>query len=567
MFTKLKSLFPPKASRPADESSIYKVQGDEHLKNDRLDDATACYRRAVTANPDHVDACVGLGFVLSEQKQYREAEGYLRHALSIDPGIADAHYILGNIARYANDQGASLGHYTRAIEAKPDFEFAYRDLSSVLLQNGQIQEAKDVLGKAISACPRSAEFHFYLGNVLSHEEDFDAAVARYQQALSLQPGSPAMHKNLGDAERKRGQLDRAVACYQKALWFDPNFVDAHVDLGNAMQSQGNLDQAATSYRRALTLNPEYADAHMNLGNVLKSQGRLDEAIECYRRAVALAPEMAAAHNCLGNALLEKGATREAIACYEQVVRLDPENGVKHLVAALSGSDSERAPSAYVEKLFDQYANQFDSHLVQTLSYSVPRKLTDLLRPFLDANGEKWTVLDLGCGTGLSGAAIAQYARQLVGVDLSAKMLEKARERNLYHRLEHLDLLTMMQGEAASSYDVVFAADVFVYLGKLDDLVDQAQRLLRPGGLFAFSVESLEALAVDAPALEERRDYQLNITGRYAHSIAYLSRMAAHMRLRCPQHDRHGKPPRQGQARARVPGLVASSIRVSGVLDR
>ena len=122
--------------------------------------------------------------------------------------------------------------------------------------------------------------------------------------------------------------------------------------------------------------------------------------------------------------------------------------------------------------------------------------------------------------------LAPYARQLVGVDLSAKMLDKARERNLYHRLEQLDLLTMMQGEAAASYDVVFAADVFVYLGKLDELVDQARRLLRPGGLFAFSVESLDALAGDAAALPDRRDYKLNVTARYAHSIAYLTRMAA-----------------------------------------
>ena len=106
------------------------------------------------------------------------------------------------------------------------------------------------------------------------------------------------------------------------------------------------------------------------------------------------------------------------------------------------------------------------------------------------------------------------------------MLEKARERNLYDRLEQLDLLTMMQGEAAASYDVVFAADVFVYLGNLDELVEQARRLLRPGGFFVFSVESLDALADDAAALPDRRDYKLNVTARYAHSVAYLTRLAA-----------------------------------------
>ncbi len=199
--------------------------------------------------------------------------------------------------------------------------------------------------------------------------------------------------------------------------------------------------------------------------------------------------------------------------------------VKHLVAALSGGESERAPSDYVEKLFDEYAQKFDSHLVQVLSYSVPEKLAALLQPHFHPGGEKWAILDLGCGTGLSGAAIAQFARHMVGVDLSSKMLDKARERNLYARLEQLDLLAMMEAEPASSYDVVFAADVFVYLGKLDELVRQARRLLRPGGLFAFSVESLEALHQDAGSAE-RRDYQLNATGRYAHSSAYLTAMAS-----------------------------------------
>ena len=524
MLSRLKSLFSTNTTRGGHESIAHKKQGDEHLKLDRLDDAAACYRRAISMNPDYVDACVGLGFALSEQKQYGEAEHYLRHALSIDPGIADAHYVLGTISKNQNDHVGSIDHFERALDVKADFEFAYRDLFAALLQSGQSQKAKDLLDRAISAYPESAEFRFHLGNLLSHEGNLDGALACYQKALSIQPGSAELHKNLADVLRKRGELDQAVASYQKAIWFEPNFVDAHVDLGSVMQAQGKLDKAVACYECAVALKPEYSPAQISLGNVLQTQGRIDEAVVCFRRAVALEPESAAAHQYLGNALLERGATEDAIACYEQVVMLDPENPVKHLIAALSGCDSERAPSEYVEQLFDQYAERFDSHLVGVLSYSVPEKLAGLLRPYSDPIGEKWVILDLGCGTGLSGAAIASCSRKLVGVDLSAKMLEKARDRNLYHRLERLDLLTMMQGEAASSYDVVFAADVFVYLGKLDELVNHARRLLRPGGLFAFSVESLEALLDDAAAAP---DYQLNVTGRYAHSIAYLARMAEH----------------------------------------
>jgi predicted TPR repeat methyltransferase len=104
------------------------------------------------------------------------------------------------------------------------------------------------------------------------------------------------------------------------------------------------------------------------------------------------------------------------------------------------------------------------------------------------------------------------------------MLDKARERNLYARLEHLDLLSMMRSEPAAGYDVLFAADVLVYIGKLDDLAKQARRLLRPMGFFTFSVESLEALNEGASATDQL-DYSFNVTGRYAHSIAYLHRMA------------------------------------------
>ena len=177
------------------------------------------------------------------------------------------------------------------------------------------------------------------------------------------------------------------------------------------------------------------------------------------------------------------------------------------------------------QLFDEYADTFDSHLVKVLDYNVPENLATLLRAYQDAKRGKWTILDLGCGTGLFGVAVASMAHRIVGVDLSAKMLEKARQLNLYDRLDQLDLLEMMENEAASTFDLVAAADVFVYIGKLDELVAEAKRVLRPGGIFAFSVESLEALP-DTGQPREVSDYQLNATGRYAHSVRYLARMAA-----------------------------------------
>src|SRR6185295_448162 len=116
--------------------------------------------------------------------------------------------------------------------------------------------------------------------------------------------------------------------------------------------------------------------------------------------------------------------------------------------------SDRAPNQYVEKLFDDYAEKFESHLVQVLGYTIPQKLVDLVEQCANPQVGQWNILDLGCGTGLAGSGFARYARQLVGVDLSANMLARAKALNVYHRLEQSDLLQMMQAETPSIYDLV-----------------------------------------------------------------------------------------------------------------
>jgi predicted TPR repeat methyltransferase len=200
--------------------------------------------------------------------------------------------------------------------------------------------------------------------------------------------------------------------------------------------------------------------------------------------------------------------------------------VAHLVAALSGTSTERAPDGYVEKLFDDYAERFDSDLVQGLRYDVPRRLAEAVREVAGAAARDWDVLDLGCGTGLAAAAIAPCARSIVGVDLSANMLERAKARNLYRRLERADLLEMVRAEEAASYDLVLAADVFVYLGRLDELAGEVRRLLRPRGLFGFSVEAQDEGPTPERVQDGVQDYRLGLSGRYAHSRAYLDRLAS-----------------------------------------
>jgi predicted TPR repeat methyltransferase len=125
---------------------------------------------------------------------------------------------------------------------------------------------------------------------------------------------------------------------------------------------------------------------------------------------------------------------------------------------------------------------------------------------------------------LFGAELAERASSLVGVDISSKMLDVARQRDVYTELICCDLMSALERQRVAGYDAVSAADVFIYVGKLDDVVAAVRRTLRVTGLFAFSAEAAE----DAPNLRTgsaSAGYQLTTTGRYVHWSAYLKELA------------------------------------------
>jgi predicted TPR repeat methyltransferase len=159
------------------------------------------------------------------------------------------------------------------------------------------------------------------------------------------------------------------------------------------------------------------------------------------------------------------------------------------LAARTGSEKVPAPSAaYIKSLFDGYADTFDEHLQHKLEYQLPELLERALRERITARGRKIALLDLGCGTGLVGAAFAPHVRRLVGVDLSGGMLRRARERRIYDELAEADIGEYLR-RGDERFDLVVAAEVFNYVGELGPVLAAVEPRLVDGGLLAFSVES------------------------------------------------------------------------------
>jgi predicted TPR repeat methyltransferase len=155
--------------------------------------------------------------------------------------------------------------------------------------------------------------------------------------------------------------------------------------------------------------------------------------------------------------------------------------------------------AYVRRLFDQYAGRYDAALTEHLNYRGPAILKSAVEAALRAANRSNSpppmhfaaVLDLGCGTGLAGAAFRPFVDRLVGVDLSPAMIAKAAAKGLYDRLVCAGLADFLGEEAAreAKYQLVLAADVFVYVGDLAPVIAACARVLAPEGLLAFTVET------------------------------------------------------------------------------
>jgi predicted TPR repeat methyltransferase len=503
---------------PCNSGKKYKqccqLRDETHAANQRHD--TASINQALQAALAHHQA-----------RRLPQAQAIYQQILQVAPNHPDALHFSGLIAHQTGKNEIAIEFIRKALSLGPDYTDAHYNLGIVLQEQGELDEAIASYRRAVTLDPYYADAHNNLGNALKDQGKLDEAVASYRRALALNPGYADTHNNLGNIFQEQDKLDEAVASYRRALMLNPDYADAHNNLGNVLHEQGKLDEAVASYRRALTLKPDYLDAHYNLGNVLQKQGKLDEAVASYHRVLAFKPEYTGARKNLGNRFQEQGQLDKTVENDHQTIRLDSKiESAEHLIAALTARTPERAPSQYIEKLFDGYANKFDTHLVQDLEYKIPSELIALLKQVMEFPDREWDVLDLGCGTGLVGLEISPQARQLVGVDLSTKMLARAHARNVYHRLVHSDLLPMMRGEKASSYDVIIAADVFVYLGMLDEIVFESRRLLRAGGYFMFSVEALDALPSALIDLESKPDYKLNQSGRYAHSANYLEKLAS-----------------------------------------
>jgi len=398
---------------------------------------------------------------------------------------------------------------------------SHLNISSTYVSNGNLEAALQHLHQALRLNPHHAGAYNNLGRILYQQRQFTEAIFYFKKALRINPNHWEAHYNLAHSFVQQNQIEYAITHYQEVIKIVPEHLNAHFNVALLYVEMENYPFAEIHFNQVLALDLENLEATKRLGQIYLQLGQTAKSMAMYKKALNLDSTFIEAHHNLAILYLREKESIKALNHFELAFELDKSNETaKHMIQALKNNKNESesvtaAPRSYVTQLFDQYADHYNQHLKTELKYQAPFLLRSAVGRCLKNNPKAMRVLDLGCGTGLGGIMFRDLALELVGVDLSAKMLEKANALDTYEALLQKDIQEYLSDSTLNPFDLIFASDVFVYMGSLQALFGLIAQKMVKNGFFAFTIETTT-----------NSHFQLQTTGRFAHSAAYIKKLAS-----------------------------------------
>jgi len=345
-------------------------------------------------------------------------------------------------------------------------------------------------------------------------KSFNKAQNFYKKALSINPLNIDAHNNLGIVLKELGKINEAIKSFKEVIKINSKHIYGHYNLGLAYKEILDHKNAILSFSQVIKINPNHYSALNNLGIVFREISEFKKAQKCYERVIKIKPDHINSYYNLGNTLFDLRKFDEAKLVYERALILSPNDKyLSHMVAALSSKTTRTAPNEYIENVFDNFANRFDSYLTNNLKYKVPENLLELLKENCSDIPKFKNVLDIGCGTGLSGLTFRNISEHLTGVDISSKMIFKAKQKRIYDAIIKDEALNFLK-ITPKKFDLFISTDVFIYIGDLDEIFSIISSKSDTNTKFCFSIEE-----------NVGEDFKLLKSARYSHSKRYIEVLA------------------------------------------
>jgi predicted TPR repeat methyltransferase len=382
---------------------------------------------------------------------------------------------------------------------------------------GDIAAAEKLYKQALRYNPRHLDANYLLGTLYAERGELADALNFLKIAAEINPRSYMVQNNLGNIYQMTRRFDEAISCYQRALTVEPNMPEVYNNLGNIYKNLEQFEEAKTYYRRAILLRPDFVACYCNLGGVFSKLKKFPEGIESFLKAIQLSPNYKQAYEGLGICYAGTGERVKAIECFNRYLEIDPnsDSEVWLRLAMLKGGElPARYPAAAMITTYEKKAENWDSDIQRPgMEFLGPRNVQEMLKKLKLPQEKQLDVLDIGCGTGVCGEYLREYAKYLEGVDLSPHMLEQAEKKGLYDKLDCVDAVSYMQ-QSKHKFDLAVASGVLILFSNLKPVFQAIADLLKLGGNFVFTLYRSELEAVTV---------RHNL--HFAHSEAYVREVA------------------------------------------
>ena len=488
-FKKAEKLYPRIKGHEIKDAELWRLFAGVHSQRGNFSEIVHCCSNILKINPDDFQITYNLAAALQNLNRTDEAIAYYEECIAIKPDYINAYANCALLYYLTGDIEKSVMYYRRVLENidTPELRIQY---SQSLMASTDHKNAILQLKYILSNNPNNKKALFYIAQCFYETQNYADSEKYYQQLLTLDENDIKVINNLGRLYDETGKAELAVEKYRQAIKIDNSIATIHLNLGKALVKIENLVEAEKAFIRCIELAPEHPEGYFTLGKLYNEKDQTETAKEYFIKALATdVPRY-----------MEK--PDEFILA------------VKYFISNLDNPELfNEDKKAFVADLFDGYADKFDKHLVEGLQYKTPEIINDLIATHVTKTDNN--TLDLGCGTGLCCQYLKPCSRNIIGVDLSSKMVDKARDLDCYDSLI-VGEITEVVNNLDQELDLVIAADVFVYIGSLDDIFHACSKKMSDNSYFIFSTELL--------AEDIENNFRLYDSGRYKHSTKYINQL-------------------------------------------
>jgi tetratricopeptide (TPR) repeat protein len=289
----------------------------EAHRSGRFDEADALYKRALEADPDHVDALNLFGALAFEQGRVDESIRIIGRAVRLMPGHGQAWLNLAEAFETAGRAEEARDACQKALLAAPDFADAHARRARLLATAGKNELALSHARVAIALEPKSVEALFARGHALRAMNRLGEAETAFRSGLGIDPEHLRCIMGLASLLSDSERLDEAETFYRRAVDRRPNDALLLAALGDVIERGGDARAAVEIFDRAVSLNPRSAEIRFRRGCAFRDSGRFDLAQVEFREALVIRPDYALALQ----ALVRMGALEDSPAARKHLARL------------------------------------------------------------------------------------------------------------------------------------------------------------------------------------------------------------------------------------------------------